>query len=57
MLDFEFLFFNFDLCSTIWVTRVTKNNTELNIGNDWPQAWPVLFTFGPIYKSQTWQVC
>ena len=44
------------MCSTIWVTRVAKNNTELNIGNDYPQTWPILFTFGPIYKSQTWQV-
>ena len=45
---FRIFIFNFDLCSTIWVTRVAKNNTELNIGNDKPQAWPVLFTFGPI---------
>ena len=35
---------------------MVKNNTELNIGNDEPQAWPVLFTFDPIYKSQTRRV-
>ena len=31
-------------------------NTELSIDNDWPRAWLVLFTFGPIYKPQAWQV-
>ena len=28
-----------------------------NINNDKPQAWPVLFTFGPIYKLQKPDKC